>query len=317
LDISPFENAIGRSSPFIRQNGKALLSSFVGMTYSKGKVLEGNFVPYYIFPEEAAPALANAVKYRQLKNQKIGYIPELKSIERDKARKLVNNILTFSSDRPLWISNKDVNELCKCYGIRCVATNVAETPEQAASVAAKIGFPVVVKLNSPIITHKTDVGGVMLDINTADDVKKAFKKIKDNLENLSYDNEMQGVIIQPQIREGVEVIIGVSEDPLLGHVIMFGMGGILADMMKDTALRLLPLTDIKAKDLINSVKISQLLKGYRGMKPCDIQSLEDLLLRISAMVEDIPQISEMDLNPVKVLSEDHGYWVVDSRIMIK
>jgi acyl-CoA synthetase (NDP forming) len=123
--------------------------------------------------------------------------------------------------------------------------------------------------------------------------------------------------VQKQITEGVETIVGITEDPMLGHVIMFGLGGIYAELIKDTSIRLLPLTNTKAAGLINSVKMSQLLKGYRGMSPYDVKSLEDLLLRISAMVEDNPQITEMDLNPVKVQEAGKGYWVVDARIMIQ
>jgi acetate---CoA ligase (ADP-forming) len=123
--------------------------------------------------------------------------------------------------------------------------------------------------------------------------------------------------LQKMVMDGAEVIVGVKEDPSLGHVIMFGLGGIYAELLKDTAVRLHPLMDADAKEMITSVKMVELLKGYRGSTPMDMQSLEDLLLRISAMVEDIPQITEMDLNPVKVLPQGQGYCVVDSRIMIK
>jgi acetate---CoA ligase (ADP-forming) len=316
-DYSNFENAVGRASNLIRQNGKPLLSSYVGMTHSKGKILEGHLVPYYVFPEEAAPALANAFKYHQLKSQEIGIVPELVGIEREKARQLVNNCLTSSPQRPLWLSSQDIKELFKYYGIRFAETLISETPENTAELAANIGLPVVIKLASATITHKTDVGGVILNVKTREQAQEAFKAIKDNLIKIGRENEMQGVIVQPEISEGIELIVGVTEDRQLGHVFMFGMGGVLAELLKDTSLRLHPLTDAKAKDLINSVKISPLLNGYRGMPPCDTKSLEDLLLRISALVEDIPQISEMDLNPVKVMADHRRYWVIDARIMIK
>jgi acyl-CoA synthetase (NDP forming) len=128
---------------------------------------------------------------------------------------------------------------------------------------------------------------------------------------------MQGVTVQSMVEDGAEVIVGVAEDPSLGHVIMFGLGGIYAELIKDTATRLLPLTDLDVKELINSVKMVQLLKGYRGSSPCDISSLEDLLLRVSDLLENVSQIVEMDLNPVKVLSDGKGYRVVDARIAVK
>jgi acetate---CoA ligase (ADP-forming) len=317
LEVSDVEEALGKASGIIRKNNKPLLACFVGMKQSKGKMFENNFIPYYLFPEEAVLALSNAVKYNELKNQRIGIIPEFRDIEKGKAQQLINRILTGSRERPLWISYPDVNELLKCYGIRFVETRVADTLDKAAIAAEKIGFPVVIKLNSPSITHKTDVGGVVLDVTTTQQVKDAFSQIENNLVKIGRQNEMQGVIIQHQIKDGVEIIAGSSEDILLGHVVMFGMGGIQAELMKDTALRLSPLTDLKAKDLINSVKITKILNGYRGMPRFDTQSIEELLLRISALVSDIPQISEIDLNPVKVQIEGHGYQVIDGRILVR
>ena len=317
LDISSVEKAISHAAQLVRQNGKPLLSCFVGMSGLKGKEMEGHFVPYYLFPEEAATALTNAVKYHDLKTKDTGSIPVFKDIEREKSHQLINDILTSSPQRPIWIDNRNMNELFKCYGIHFAETLVAATPEETAEIALKTGFPVVVKLNSATITHKTDVGGVILDIKTPEEVKTAFNQIRSNLAKIGRENEMQGVTVQRQISDGVEVIVGVTEDRMLGHVVMFGLGGIYAELIKDTAIRLHPLTDLNARELINSVKMSQLLKGYRGMPPYDTKALEELLLRISAMVEDIPQITEMDLNPVKVQPDGRGYWVVDARIMIQ
>jgi acetate---CoA ligase (ADP-forming) len=316
-DISALENTIGRASPLVRQNEKPLLSCFLGMSEIKGKTMEGHFVPYYLFPEDATSALTNAVKYRELKTKETGTVPEFADIERSRSRQIINEILTGSPQRPIWIDSRKMNELFKCYGIRFAETLAAATPEEAGEIAVKTGFPVVIKLNSTTIIHKTDVGGVILDVKSAEEVKAAFNQIRGNLAKIGRENEMQGVTVQRQITEGAEVIVGVSEDRMLGHVVMFGLGGIYAELIKDTAIRLHPLTDVKARELIDAVKMSQLLKGYRGMTPYDTKSLEDLLLRISAMVEDNPQITEMDLNPVKVQSDGQGYWVVDARIMIQ
>jgi acetyl coenzyme A synthetase (ADP forming)-like protein len=316
-DISGIENAISHASPLIRANNKPVLSCFLGMSGIKGKIMEGNFVPYYLFPEDATSALTNAVKYGEVKTRGFGIIPEFTDIDHSKGRRIVNDILTGSPQRPLWVDNRNMIELFRCYGINFAETVNALTAEEAATTAAKTGFPVVVKLNSSTITHKTDVGGVVLNLKSAEEVKNAFNQIKTNLAKIGRENEMQGVTVQKQITEGVETIVGITEDPMLGHVIMFGLGGIYAELIKDTSIRLLPLTNTKAAGLINSVKMSQLLKGYRGMSPYDVKSLEDLLLRISAMVEDNPQITEMDLNPVKVQEAGKGYWVVDARIMIQ
>jgi acetyltransferase len=156
-----------------------------------------------------------------------------------------------------------------------------------------------------------------LDVKTPGEAESAFNEIRGNLVKIGRENEMQGVMIQEMIKEGVELIVGVKEDPSLGHVIMFGLGGIYAELLKDTSVRLHPLRDLDAMEMINSVKMAELLKGYRGSTPMDIKSLEELLLRLSAMVEDIPQITELDMNPVKVFPKGQGYCIVDSRIMIK
>jgi acetate---CoA ligase (ADP-forming) len=317
LDISTYENAVGRASEKIRQNGKTLLSSYVGMTPVKGKILEGHFVPYFVFPEEAAPALANAEKYYELMERKPGVIPDFKEIEREKAVNLINEVLSQNPQRPLWLSSEIIRKLFEYYGIHFINTSFAETPEQAAAAAEKSGFPVVIKLASATITHKTDAGGVVLNVDSREQVFEAYNTIRENLQKIGRPNEMQGVIVQPQISEGLELIIGVTEDAVLGHFILFGSGGIQAELIKDTTLKLHPLSDLKAKELINSVKISTLFKGYRNIPSSDVKSLEDLLLRISALVTDLPRISEMDLNPVKVQAENQGYWVLDARILIK
>ena len=316
-DISALENAIGRASSLVRENEKPLLSCFLGISGIKGKTMEGAFVPYYLFPEEATSALANAVKYSELKKKAIGSIPEFTDIEREKSRRIIDDILKSSPQRPIWMDNSNINELFKCYGIHFAETLVAATPEEAAGLAEKMDFPVVLKLNSSTITHKTDVGGVILNIKSPEEVKTAFNEIRANLAKIGREKEMQGVTVQRQITDGVEVIVGVTEDRMLGHVVMFGLGGIYAELIKDTAVKLHPLTDVAARELIDSVKMSQLLKGYRGMTPYDTKALEELLLRISALVEDNPQITEMDLNPVKVQPDGQGYYVVDASIMIQ
>ena len=183
-------------------------------------------------------------------------------------------------------------------------------------LSGKIGFPVVVKLASATITHKTDVGGVKLNIKNEAEAKQAFIDIKAKLTELGKADQMDGMVIQKMVAEGIETIVGVSNDSSFGHLIMFGMGGLNAELINDVAFRLNPLTEQDAKELIRSVKMAKLFEGYRGTPPSDTAALQDLLLRVSAMVEDNPQIAELDFNPVKVLPAGHGYWVVDARIAV-
>ena len=204
-------------------------------------------MPYYLFPEDATSALTNAVKYQELKTKETGSVPEFSDIERGRSRQIINEILMGSPKRPIWIDNRNMNELFKCYGIHFAETLAAATPEEAVELAEKTGFPVVLKLNSATITHKTDVGGVILNIKSPEEVRTAFNQIRSNLAKIGRENEMQGVTVQRQISEGVEVIVGVSEDRMLGHVVMFGLGGIYAELIKDTAIKLHPLTDVECQ----------------------------------------------------------------------
>jgi acetyltransferase len=198
-----------------------------------------------------------------------------------------------------------------------VETVIAKTPAEAMASASKIGFPVTVKLASSTIVHKTEVGGVKLDLKSADEVAEAFQDIKTRLTEMNRQREMEGVTVQRMVKEGIEAIVGVTEDPSFGPLMMFGLGGIYAELLKDVAIRLHPLTDLDARELIGSIKMAKLFEGFRGSPPSDIPSLEDLLLRLSALIDDVPQIAELDFNPVKVMPQGEGYWIVDARIMLR
>jgi acetate---CoA ligase (ADP-forming) len=317
LSIDEIENAIDRASVDLVKFDKPILACFVGQTESTGKTMSGNrFVPYYLFPEDAAQALANAARYNVIKHKAPGSIPTYKDINVAKGREIMEAIMMRDPVRPVWTRPEETNDLLSSYGIQLARTEVAETAEEAAQTATRLGFPVVVKLHSFTITHKTDVGGVILNLQSADEVKAAYETIKNRLKEQGLEAQMQGVTVQRMVEEGVEVIIGITEDPSLGHVIMFGLGGIYAELLEDTTARLLPITDQDAREMVSMVKMSKLLTGYRGSAPLDTQSIEELLLRVSALVENVPQIAEMDLNPVKVLKKGQGYCVVDARIAI-
>ncbi len=318
VDPGAMEDAIRRVMPVFQRHRKPLLACFIGQRGIQGKLGTGDkFVPCYLFPEGAVSALAKAVEYGELAKHRRGVIPRIRGIKRERGRRIVQTAMSGSAQRPLWLSVNAISELLACYGIRTVETMAAKTATEAAAVASRIGFPVAVKLNSSTIVHKTDVGGVILDLKSADEVKKAFGDIKAGLKEIGRDHEMQGVIVQHMVVGGIEAIVGVTQDPSFGPLIMFGIGGIYAELLNDVAIRLHPLTDLDARELIGSVRMAKLFEGFRGSPPSDTQALEDLLLRLSALVEDIPQISELDLNPVKVMPHAEGYWVVDSRIAVR
>jgi len=312
------EDAIRRVAPVFQQQKKTLLACFMGQRGTRGRLgLEGKFVPCYLFPEDAVSALEKAAEYGEFLRKPKGAVPKIHGIKRERARKVVEKAMSRSAKRPLWLSAEEISELLNCYGIRAVETLVARTAVEAAALASEIGFPVVVKLNSSTIVHKTDVGGVVLDLDSESEVKQAFADIKARLTESSREHEMEGVTVQRMVKGGVEAIIGVTQDPSFGPLIMFGLGGIYAELLNDVALRLHPLTDLDARELLSSIKMAKLLEGFRGSPPSDRQALEDLLLRLSALVEDVPEIAELDLNPVKVMPQGEGYWVVDARIMVR
>ncbi len=318
--VSPktMEDVIRRVAPVFLRHRKPLLACFMGQRGFKAKLdMREQFVPSYPFPEDAVSALAKAAEYGEWLRKARGAVPKIHGLKRERARKVIESVMTRSVQRPLWLSAGEIADLLRCYGIRFAETVVAKTSSEAAESALRMGFPVAVKLASSTIVHKTDVGGVKLDMKSEHEVTKAFKDIKATLAGIGRQQEMEGVTVQRMIEGGIEVIVGVTQDPSFGPIIMFGLGGIYAELMKDVAVKLHPLTDLDAGALVNSIKMAKLFEGFRGSPPSDAQALEDLLLRVSAMVEDIPQIAELDFNPVKVMQQGEGYWVVDARILVK
>jgi acetyl coenzyme A synthetase (ADP forming)-like protein len=318
VDPKEAEAAIRQVAPLFQRKKKTLLACFMGQRGFKTKLgTTGKFVPCYPFPEEAVSALAKAAEYSDWMKRPKGSIPKIRGLKQERAQKLIDATLTSSPQRPLWLSAGEMVELLDCYGIRIAETVVAKTPAEAAVTASKLGFPVAVKLASSTIVHKTEVGGVTLGLTSEQEVERAFTDMKAKLAEMGRQAEMEGVTVQRMVTGGIEVIVGVTQDPSFGPIIMFGLGGIYAELMKDVAVRLHPLTDVDAQELVGSIKMAKFFEGFRGAPPSDIQSLEDLLLRLSALVEDIPQIAELDLNPVKVMERGKGYWVVDARIMVR
>jgi acetyltransferase len=310
--------AIRMVAPEYYRRSKALVASFIG---SRGAPIELGSeeeccVPSFAFPEATATAIAKACEYNDWLKRPKGIIPKLVNTDSGKARQIVISALAKSAIRPLWLDANTVTELLDAYGIHLIQSRIATSAEEAVNIARGIGFPVVMKLVADTIVHKTEVGGVILDLRTDKEVERAFIQIRESLFNEGRDHEMQGVVVQKMLSGGIEIIIGVTQDPSFGPLIMFGMGGVYTELFKDVTFRIHPLTDVDAHEMVRSVKAYQLLEGWRGAKASDIKSLEELLLRVSAMVEELPQIAELDLNPVKVLEADYGYVVVDARVML-
>jgi len=199
-------------------------------------------------------------------------------------------------------------------GIPTVKARLARTPQEAARAAGEIGFPVVLKIVSPDVTHKSDVGGVRLGLASAREVEAAFREIVDAVRRQQPEARVEGVSVQAMARPGIEVIIGMSKDPQFGPVLMFGLGGILVEVLKDVSFRIVPLEPKDARQMIREIKGFPVLQGFRGQEPADLEALERLLLQLSQFVEAHPEIEELDLNPVFAYSD--GCVAVDARIVL-
>jgi acetyltransferase len=268
---------------------------------------EGN-VPFYSFPETAARALAAMTEYARLKDRKLGEIKTFNDIDRTSVERIMTEIDSSSEG---YIPSKKAYDLLASYRIPIPAWNMAKDIEEAQTFAKEIGFPVVVKAEAEGIIHKSDAGGIALDIKDEETLKEAVLKIQEKIAPKSSQ-----LLIQKFIPEGKEVIIGAKDEPGLGHLIMFGIGGIYVEVFEDVVFKVAPITEFEGKEMINAIKGHKLLDGVRGETEADITSLVELLLRVSHLLTDFPQIKEMDLNPVITLEEGKGCYVTDVRIRI-
>jgi len=203
------------------------------------------------------------------------------------------------------------------FGLPMAAGTLARTPDEAAALARVLGFPVVAKLSARGVPHKTDVGGVELKLEKPSSVRRAFAEIIARAKKLAAADQIDGVLIQPMITGGVETMIGVADDPLFGPLVAFGLGGIHVEVLADVRFRIAPLTDRDADELLHGIRGLPLLKGYRGHSPADLDALKELLLRVSRLAVEVPEIVELDLNPVMALAPGHGCRIVDARVRVR
>lgn len=206
-------------------------------------------------------------------------------------------------------------ELLHKAGIPVVDTRLARTKREAASISKQMGFPVVLKISSPDVIHKSDAGGVKLGLANATQVGKAYSEIVSSIKQAYPEAEIHGLSVQRMAGPGVEVIIGMSKDPQFGPVLMFGLGGILVEVLKDVSFRIVPVSERDARDMIREIKGYPILEGYRGQKPVSIAALEKLIVRVSQFAENNPHIAELDLNPVFAYPDKAI--AVDARVVLE
>lgn len=199
-------------------------------------------------------------------------------------------------------------------GINCTDTRLAATKEAAVELSEEFGYPVVLKVSSVDITHKSDAGGVKVNLKDKAEVENAFDEIIRSCKTAVPTAKIEGVSVQPMGKPGIEVIIGVIKDPSFGPTIMFGLGGVFVEVLKDVAFRIIPIEKSDAEDMINEIKGKKLLEGYRGQEPADVASLQQMLLKLSDFVNETPEVQEIDMNPVFAYKD--GAVVVDARIIL-
>jgi len=213
------------------------------------------------------------------------------------------------------LTEVESKELLKKAGIPVVESKLARSKKEAVSISKEMGFPVVLKINSPDVVHKSDSGGVKLGLANATQVGKAYSEIISSIKQAYPEAQIQGVSVQPMASPGVEVIVGISKDPQFGPVIMFGLGGILVEVLKDVSFRIVPVTERDAREMIREIKGYPILEGYRGQKPASIPALEKLIVKVSQFVDKNPHIKELDLNPIFAYPDKAV--AVDARIILE
>jgi acetyl coenzyme A synthetase (ADP forming)-like protein len=266
-------------------------------------------IPTFAFPEQAAFALAKAVEHEQWRQKDEGAFVELDGIDAGAARTVVEAAL--ERDGSGWLDPDAVESVLGAYGLAMPRSAVAATADAAVAAAAEMGGAVVLKVVSDSALHKSDVGGVVLNIEGEAQVRLAYDEVTAAVD------DAEGVLVQQYVEGGHEVLIGMTEDPNFGPLIVFGLGGVFVELIGDVAFRIHPLTDLDAAEMIKEVKSAKLLEGYRGGAPGDISAVREALLRVSALVADLPEIVEMDMNPVKVAKPGQGLKVVDARIRVR
>ncbi|MFQ6064120.1 MAG: acetate--CoA ligase family protein [Candidatus Bathyarchaeia archaeon] len=209
----------------------------------------------------------------------------------------------------------EAKAVCRKYGIPVTAFSVAKTEEEALKFADDLGYPVVLKVVSPDVIHKSDVGGVIVDLKAPEEVRSAYERILTNVKKHKADAKIAGVLVQEMAPKSTEVIVGATKDPQFGPALMFGLGGVFVEILKDITFRIAPITERDAREMITEVKAYPLLKGYRGQPPADIDAVVSILLNTSELVIDHPEIKELDLNPIMVYEK--GAKTVDARIILE
>jgi acetyl coenzyme A synthetase (ADP forming)-like protein len=299
-------DAVARTA---RQSTKPMVVNLLGVAGIPEQFNgEDSRIPCFAFPEPAVRALARACDYGDWRRRDPGRTVELDEVHTEEAQETVRNLLGTA---PLgrWLDPAEASALLGTYGINTIRTVQAQEEQQAADAAERIGFPVALKAVGRDLIHKTELGGVRLGLSSSDEVRATFAEMKTAL-----GDRLEAVAVQAMAPDGVEMIVGALSDPQFGPMVMFGTGGTMVELFADRELRMAPITDSDARRLISSVRGARLLYGYRGSKPADVEAIEDLLVRVGRLVDEIPEVAEIDLNPVICTAD--GVALVDTKVRV-
>lgn len=294
--------------------GKTVLACFMGAGEGSSGIeyLKSNNIPVYIFPEAIAKTLGIIYKYRQWLSKPKGKYRNFK-VDNLKVMEIINKA---QKNKEKAIVGEDAIDILLAYGIPAADYKYASTAKEAVEVGSVTGYPVVMKISSPAILHKTESGGVLVDLRTDKEVKDAFNDLKQKVGKLKA-GEKFSVAIQKMVSGDVETVMGMTIDPSFGPLIMFGLGGIYVEIMKDVSFRINPVTDAGAREMIKSMRSFPLLNGFRGAPAVDLKTIEETLLRLSQLVRDFDNFAEIDINPFIVSANRDKCQAVDARFILK
>jgi len=291
---------------------KTILASLMGLDegIKNKEILAEGGVPHYNYAEDAIRTLKAMLRFTEWSRTPEGTIQQFK-VNKKKVEKIFANVISEGRQNLL---EEEGQAVLRAYGFPVPKSVLATKEKEATKAAKKIGYPVVMKIASPQIIHKSDAGGVKVGLKTPQEVKRAFKEIIKNAKKYDRKAIIKGVLVQEMVKAGKETIIGSKLEQGFGPVVMFGMGGIYVEVLKDVTFRVAPVTDSEADEMISSIKTNKLLQGVRGEKPSDTKKLSECIQRISQLVTDFQEIKELDMNPVLVFEKGKGCKVVDIRI---
>ncbi|HVX61163.1 MAG TPA: acetate--CoA ligase family protein [Pirellulales bacterium] len=290
---------------------KTVLTVFMQTDGLEDRPTKGHVAPpNFLFPEAAARALSKAVHYGQWLQTPAGRAPAFDDVQVEAASQIIERAFARLGKHGGWLEPGEALGVLSAFGLPLAAWKVARTAEEAIAAARTLDGPVAVKVISPSALHKSDRGGVALNVAGDEAVRKAFARVTAPF------TDVQGVLVQQYVPHGHEALVGVTRDPQFGPLIAFGLGGVQAELTGDVTLRMYPLTDRDAAEMIGEIRSARLLDGYRNAPPVDKAALEELLLRVSTLAGALPEVAELDLNPVKLLAPGQGACVVDCRIRI-